>query len=318
MNVLVIVGPTASGKSSLAIRLAKKLGGEVISADSRQVYKGLDIGTGKVTKAEMKGIPHHLLDVASPKKAFSAGDYVRAAQRAIADISSRGKLPIIAGGTGFYIDALVGRIDLPDVPPNPALRKKLANKSAAQLFAMLTKKDPKRASAMDTPSERNNAVRLVRALEIAAAPKPAARTIPSYNAVWIGVSPAQSVLDKKILKRLKDRVALGMVAEARKLKKAGLSYKRMRELGLEYRSLADHLEKKVSKDEMITTLYSEIRRYARKQTGYWNRNSDITWFDPKDTKKIEAFVAKRFPKKTLIGNKVRQEDKHTNYKGSNR
>jgi tRNA dimethylallyltransferase len=293
VKIVVIVGPTASGKSGLAIRLAKRLKGEVISADSRQVYKGLDIGTGKVTKKEMAGVPHHLLDVASPKKKFSAGDFIQRGHKAIADISARGKHPIIAGGTGFYIDALMGRIDLPEIAPNPALRKKLAGKSASQLFAMLKKKDPKRARMMDTPSESNNAVRLIRALEIAAAAKPKGTKIPahSYNMLWIGISPSMTVLEKKIRTRLLDRIKIGMVAEARRLKKQGVSYKRMRELGLEYRSLADLLEKNITKEEFIETLYSEIRRYARKQTGYWNRNKDIEWFDPKDVKKIETLVS---------------------------
>lgn len=293
VKIVIIVGPTASGKSGLAIRLAKKLNGEVISADSRQVYKGLDIGTGKVTKKEMAGVPHHLLDVASPKKKFSAGDFIRLGHKAIADISARGKLPIIAGGTGFYIDALMGRIDLPEIAPNPALRKKLAGKSAAHLFAMLKKKDPKRARMMDTDSERNNAVRLIRALEIASSPKPknVARFNLATEALWIGISPSMTVLEKKIRTRLLDRIKMGMVAEARRLKKQGVSYKRMRELGLEYRSLADLLEKKITKEEFIETLYSEIRRYARKQTGYWNRNKEIEWFDPKDVKKIEKCVA---------------------------
>ncbi len=297
MKVVVIVGPTASGKSGLAIKLAKKLKGEVISADSRQVYMGLDVGTGKVTKKEMAGIPHHLLDVASPKRKFSAGDYTKAARSAIADITKRGKIAIVAGGTGFYIDALMGRIELPEIAPNPALRKKLASKSAAQLFAMLKKKDPKRATAMDTPSERNNSVRLIRALEIASAPaaKKSARSnlVHPYDALWIGISPSLTVLDKKIRKRLVERIEKqGMVAEAKRLHKAGLSYKRMRELGLEYRSLADLLEQKITTEEMIETLYSEIRRYARKQTGYLNRNQEIMWFDPKDIKKISTVVSR--------------------------
>jgi tRNA dimethylallyltransferase len=292
-KVIVIVGPTASGKSGLAVRLAQKYDGEVISADSRQVYKGLDIGTGKVTKKEMQGVPHHLLDVASPKKKFSAGDFVRHARNAIAGIEKRGRLPIIAGGTGFYIDALLGRIDIPSIAPNPAFRKKLAGKTAPQLFAMLKKKDPKRAQAMDTPSERNNPVRLIRALEIATAP--ARRNVlrlnlSTFDALWIGVSPSAAVLEKKIRTRLLARIKAGMVAEAKRLKKSGVSYKRMRELGLEYRSLADLLEKKITTEQFVATLFSEIRRYARKQTGYWNRNGDIIWFDPKDTKKIESLV----------------------------
>jgi tRNA dimethylallyltransferase len=124
-RVLVIVGPTATGKSDLAVRLAKKFKGEIISADSRQVYAGLDIGTGKITKAEMKGVPHYLLDVANPKKKFSVVKYVELAEKAIQEIVNKGKLPIIVGGTGFYIEALVDGVVLPDVPPDNKLRKKL-------------------------------------------------------------------------------------------------------------------------------------------------------------------------------------------------
>ena len=145
-KVVIVVGPTASGKSDLAVSLAKKFKGEVVSADSRQVYRGMDIGTGKITKREMKGIRHHLLDVADPKKRFSAENYRTLARTAIDDIASRKKLPIICGGTGFYIDALLNEKLLPNVPPDPKLRKKLAKKSAPQLLLILKKLDPKRAA----------------------------------------------------------------------------------------------------------------------------------------------------------------------------
>ncbi len=129
-KILVIVGPTASGKSALGVKIAKKIGGEIISADSRQVYKGLDIGTGKVTKREMQKIPHHLLDVASPKRVFNASDFVRLAEKAHAEIARNNKTTIVVGGTGFYIDAFLGRVQLAEVPPNTSLRKKLSKLSA--------------------------------------------------------------------------------------------------------------------------------------------------------------------------------------------
>ena len=161
-KVLVILGPTAIGKSALAVKLAKRFDGEVISADSRQVYKGLDIGTGKITKKEMGGIPHHLLDVADPKKQFSVSDFVREANHALAMIYHSGRVPIIVGGTGFYIDALTGDVSLPEVPPDKLLRAKLNKLSNEELFEILKKKDPERAETID----RHNKVRLVRALEI--------------------------------------------------------------------------------------------------------------------------------------------------------
>jgi tRNA dimethylallyltransferase len=291
-RVLIIVGPTASGKSALAVRLARKFNGEVISADSRQVYRGLNIATGKITKREMKGVPHHLLNVTSPKKQFSANDFKNQASNAIVQILDVGKLPIVVGGTGFYIDALLGRITLPNVPPNPTLRARLKKKTAAQLFTQLKCADPKRAAMLSTPSERNNKVRLIRALEIASAIGKTSipRTPLAYEVLWIGIAPRDDVLRKNITVRLFARMREGMVQEAKQLHKNGLSYKRMEELGLEYRSLARLLQKKITRTEFESELRSDIWRYARKQIGYWKRNKDITWFDPKDATKIEKRV----------------------------
>lgn len=289
----MIVGPTASGKSGLAVELAKQFDGEVISADSRQVYRGLNIGTGKVTKREMSGIPHHLLDVASPAKVYNADDFARDATVVITDIISRGKLPIVAGGTGFYIDSLTGRIALPNVPPNKTLRSRLEKKSAEQLYKELSKKDPRRAKMMSTPSERNNKVRLIRALEIAAfKPTKLQRTVlcNSYNVLWIGIAPTLEELDTKILLRLKSRIKTGMITEAKKLHATGLSYKRMTALGLEYRSLARLLQEKISRKEFEEELFAAIRRYARKQVGYWKRNKEISWYKPTEQKKIAVRV----------------------------
>jgi tRNA dimethylallyltransferase len=288
-KILVLVGPTSSGKSALAVELARKFDGEVISADSRQVYRGLDIGTGKITKREMKGVPHHLLDVASPKKQFTAKDFAEKARAAIQGIAARGKLPIIAGGTGFYIDALLGRITLPDVPADKKLRAALEKKSAAQLFTMLKKKDPRRAKIID----RHNKVRLIRALEIVAAIGKvpcAAKKLSAYEVLWIGIAPSKKELHEKITIRLFVRIRLGMVAEAKRLHALGLSYKRMRELGLEYRALADLLEGNISRAEMVELLDRDIRRYAKRQLTYWKRNKDIVWFEPSKKSGIETTV----------------------------
>ena len=302
-KVLIIVGPTASGKTALAIEIAKQSNGEVISADSRQVYRGLDIGTGKVTTRETRGIPHHLLDVASPKKIFTARDFVVRGDRAIAEIAERGKLPVIAGGTGFYIDALMRRVALGEASPNPKLRKKLAKKTTAQLFALLKKKDPARAAAMNTPSERNNKVRIIRAIEIALTKISKSQTfqktelmrkenrhlmlhisysidLASYDALWIGINLPFETLEKKIAARLSQRLKRGMIAEARRLHAGGVSYKRMEALGLEYRSLARFLQGKMSRIEMETELNRDIRRYAKHQMTYWKRNPDIYWVKP--------------------------------------
>lgn len=202
------------------------------------------------------------------------------------------KVPIVVGGTGFYIDALLGRIALPEVAPNPALRKKLALKSTTQLYAMLKKINPQRAEKMDTPSERNNKIRLIRALEISSSKSQKnIKDHPLYTVVWVGVRPNDAELRTRINKRLRERIKAGMVKEARRLHKAGLSYKRMYELGLEYRSLARHLQGKITLVEMEKELQSDIWRYARKQIGYWKRNRDIQWFDPR-SKNIIPMVAR--------------------------
>ena len=302
-KILIIVGPTASGKSALAVDLAKKFNGEIISADSRQVYRRLDIGTGKITKSEMRGVPHHLLDVASPKTSYSAGKYVQAASRVIGEIAKRGKLPIIVGGTGFYIDALVGRIPLHEIPRDLKLRTQLDKKNTVQLFAQLKKRDPVRAQQMDTLSERNNKVRLIRALEIAAArhaPKKLQRTVlSSFDALWLGVAPPFQVLEKNIKKRLHERIRRGMVAEGRRLRKSGLSFRRMEELGLEYRALARLLQNKLTREEFEKQLQIEIRRYAKHQQAYWKRNTDITWFLPSNHTAIYRTIGDWLKKKKL-------------------
>lgn len=287
-KILVIVGPTASGKSALAVALAQKFNGEIISADSRQVYRGLDIGTGKIMKREMFGVRHHLLNVSPPKRAFSADDFVRAARKAVDDISRRGKFPIIAGGTGFYIDALVGRIVLPDVPPNRGLRARLEKKTTAQLFAMLKKRDPRRALTIEPEHKR----RLIRALEIAAAlgKNPRQKMTEPYDALWIGIAPPMRGLEKKIARRLRARMKRGMAAEARRLHASGLSYRRMEELGLEYRSLARFLERKITREQMIQELDRAIRRYAKRQITYWKRNSNIHWFPSPVSNKIPRTI----------------------------
>ena len=287
-KVIVIVGPTASGKTALAVEVARAVGGEVISADSRQVYRGLDIGTGKVTKREMKGVPHHLIDVASPSRVFTADDFVKQGRKAITAIVKRGNVPIIAGGTGFYIDALLGNITLPNVPPNPSLRKKLATLSAPELFALLKEKDPRRAEDID----EHNPVRLIRALEIAEAvgASPAPRTESLYEVLWLGIDVPKEVLNEKIVKRLVARMKRGMKSEAMHLHAEGLSWRRMEELGLEYRYLARLIQGTLTKEAFMEELATEIRRYAKRQRMYWRRNKDIHWFTPEKLGEVEGAV----------------------------
>lgn len=291
-KVIVIVGPTASGKSDLAVKLAKKFNGEIISADSRQIYKGLDVGTGKITKNEMRGIPHHLLDVADPKKQFSVAQYKKLAEEKIREI----KFPIVVGGSGFYIDALTGTANFPDVPPNKKLRKKLEKKAAETLFKLLQKKDPQRASAIDP----RNKVRLIRALEVidvlGRVPKLFSYSHElAYRYIFIGLKPDN--LDKRIRQRLLKRLE-PMIREGKKLHARGLTYKRMHELGLEYRYISMYLQGKISKKEMVEKLYIEIRQYSKRQMTWFKRNKKIRWFTlsavegfkPNEYKRIEKYV----------------------------
>jgi tRNA dimethylallyltransferase len=278
-KVIAIVGPTASGKTSLGIYIAQKVGGEIISADSRQVYKGLNIGTGKVTKKEMAGIPHHLLDVASPKKQFSVDDFITKANRATTTIYRSKHIPVIVGGTGLYIDTFVGRMSYPNVPPNEALRAKLDTKTTERLLAMLQKLDPRRATSIEPHHKR----RIIRAIEIAKAigASPLPNPTPKYDVLWIGLNPAPEKLQKNIRTRLKARLKAGMVAEARRLHGTGLSYKRMGELGLEYRCLALLLQNKLTKNEFEEQLERAINQYAKRQLRWFKRNKDIHWVSGK-------------------------------------
>lgn len=288
-TILVILGPTASGKSDLAVKIALKTpqGAEIISADSRQVYKGLDIGTGKITKKEMGGIPHHLLDVASPRtisgqhdRQFTVDRFRKMAEEKITDILSRGKLPVLCGGTGFYIQSIVDGVVLPDVKADKKLRSKLSTKTAPQLFALLKKQDPARAKNIDP----QNRVRLIRAIEIAQAlgKVPKIKNSPRYRAVQIGIKPTDKTLHARIHDRLIKRMQQGMVTEARQLHRDGLSWKAMESLGLEYRYLALFLQKKIQKTEMLHDLEVAIRQYAKRQMKWFQRDTRIKWL--KDNK----------------------------------
>lgn len=268
-KVIVVCGPTTTGKSDFAVELAKKVGGEIISADSRQVYKGLDIGSGKITNREMKGVPHYLLDVASPKRVFSVAQYKRLADKAIKTILKRGKVPIICGGTGFYIDAVVYDQSLPLVKPNTKLRKQLEKLSVAQLASKLQKLDPDRFESIDS----KNKVRLVRAIEIATSlgSVPKTMRVKKYEIQWYYLDFPDDVLKKRIHDRLHKRMRLGMLAEVRRLHQAGVSWKKLESLGLEYRYLALYLQNKISKDEMLAQLESAIWHYAKRQRTWFKK-----------------------------------------------
>jgi len=289
-KVMVILGPTAVGKSDLAVLLAKKYNGEIISADSRQVYKGMNIGTGKITKKEMSGIPHYMLDIENPKNTFSVTDFTGLGKNAIKYISNKNKLPIICGGTGFYIDALVDGLEFSEVKADEKLRAKLDTKTPKQLMAQLTKLDPIRAKNIDPMNKR----RIIRAIEIAksmgSVPKIKSRS--DYDALFIGINIDRTLLRERIMQRLIKRISAGMIKEIENLHRDGLSWKRLNELGLEYRYVSMYLRGLVTKEEMITKLHTEICRYAKRQMTWFARNKRIHWFLPQQTDGINVLVKK--------------------------
>ena len=289
-KIIVILGPTATGKTSLSIKIAKKYKGEIISADSRQVYMGLDIGSAKVTQEEMDGIPHYMIDIANPIDRYTVQEFVSAAREKIKEIIARGNTPIICGGTGQYIDALVFNQSFPEVPPNPELRNNLEQLSLEELFKQLQKKDPIRARSID----KHNKVRLVRALEVVdtLGTVPQQKKSSPYKTLFIGLDLENEILHRRIEERIIERFKnQGMLDEAKKLYSQGVSYERMEELGLEYRFMARYLEDKISYKEMVEQLFIATRQFAKRQRTWFKRNENIHWFNPIcDQKRIEKLV----------------------------
>ncbi len=318
LKTIVIVGPTASGKSNLAIALARRYNGEIISADSRQVYRGMDIGSGKVPRDKIEmyhinddrlscdtskicdtrshykknvyisgGIRHWLLDVASPKRTYNVTHFVRDAKKALADIRKRGTVPIICGGTGFWVQTLIEGASFPAVKPNVKLRARLGKKSATELFMMLAKQDPARAKTID----RHNKARLIRALEICNAlgqvpPLSTNYKLPATNYTIIALNPNKEILQKNIAMRLKKRLRQGMIKEVKRLHTEGVSWRRLEGFGLEYRNLALFLQKKIDQKTMEKNIIKESWRYAKRQLTWLCRfektGAKIHWItDPK-------------------------------------
>lgn len=298
-RILVLLGPTASGKSALAVKLARKLNGEIINADSRQVYRGLDIGSGKITKREMRGVTHHLLGMANPKRVFTVAQYQKLANRKIKEILARNNLPIICGGSGFYIQAVVDGLVLPEVKPNRKLRQKLERvwreKGTAELLKILQKLDPARAKNIDGKNHR----RLIRAIEIASklgkVPELQAknklklnqgRNKNNFEIIGLKIAPAK--LKQNIRTRLEKRLKIGLVAEVRNLhERKKLSWKRLESFGLEYKFVAFYLQKKIkTKKELTERLGAAIWHYAKRQITWFKRDARVRWLREKSALRL--------------------------------
>jgi tRNA dimethylallyltransferase len=286
-KLIVILGSTASGKTELAIKLAKKFNGEIVNADSRQVYKGMDIGTAKPTKKEMKGIPHYLLDIASPKRKFTVAQYRKLALKAIEKIQKKGKIPFLVGGTWFYIRAIVDGLVIPEVPPDWKLRKRLEKKSPEELYKILKKLDPERAKTI----EKENPRRLIRAIEICKkigkVPPLKFKPLP-YPVLMIGIKRKKKELMERIRKRFFEWLKRGLILEVIKLRKMGVSFKRIEEFGMHYREIAWYLQGKISEKEMIENSIKEIQDYAKKQLNWFKKDKRVKWIN--NYKKLEKLV----------------------------
>lgn len=274
-KLVVILGPTASGKTALSIKLAKKFKGEIVSADSRQIYKGMDIGTAKVTKKEMKNVPHYLLDVASPKRRFSVVQYQKLAFRAIRRILEKNKIPFLVGGSPFYIYAVVEGWVFPQLKADQKLRKRLEKKSVKKLFNILKKLDPKRAAQI----EKKNKRRLVRAIEIAKilGKVPQLEKNPQLDCLLIGIKKSKKELKELIKKRFSKWIKRGFIREVRKLKKSGLSFEKIEEFGLHYRCATHYLQGKMNYNEMMEKSLNELENYSKRQMTWFKRDKRIKW-----------------------------------------
>ncbi len=284
-KIVAIVGPTASGKTSLSIALAKRFNGEIISADSRQIYRGLDIGTGKVTTEEMDGVPHHLLDVAEPTQKYTAVDFKHDASAAIVRIRNRGHLPIIAGGTFFYLDQLRGKAPSAPVSPDEGFRYSLRDYSNATLHEKIFAADPNRAANIDPHNRR----RLIRALEIihALGTVPAIRSEDSvYEWLVIGVEVPREVLRENFAKRLESWLKMGFKDEVERLLKERLSHERFQELGFEYTLMLAFIKNEISEDELKEKFVQKNWQYAKRQLTWLKRDEDVEWFEPTNTQGI--------------------------------
>ena len=285
-KVIAVVGATASGKTAYAIELAKRIKGEIISADSRLVYKGMDIGTAKPTVEERQGIPHHLIDIVEPEENYSAGWYAKDAREYIKDIISRGKTPIIAGGTGLYFRILLENYDLPEMNADYELRKELASKSFEELFEILSKIDEKAANSV----EQNDKKKLIRYIEIVkhtGKPLHLARGVKNekeFEVEWIGLNFPREELYNRINKRVDLMVEQGLIDETKQLlKKHGRIPNIVDTIG--YREIISYLDGELSLDEAKDKLKQNTRNYAKRQLTWFRKNEEINWNCYPDKKK---------------------------------
>ncbi|KXB08837.1 hypothetical protein AKJ56_00025 [candidate division MSBL1 archaeon SCGC-AAA382N08] len=273
-KLIVILGPTAAGKTSLSIELAQKFEGEVVSADSRQVYRGMDLGTGKVTEQEAQGIPHHLIDVVEPQQNFNVVQFQELVYHAIDNILDRSKQPLLVGGSPFYLYSIIDGYVFPGVEPQPELREKLQQKPSSELYQQLEGLDPDRAQQL----HQNNKRRIIRSIEIARelGKVPDLKNKPRYNCLLLGVKHSREKLKQSIAERLETRFDRGLIEEVKQLHRE-ISWKRLEDFGLEYRWIARYLQDEISKEEMKESLQKDIEHFAKRQMTWFKKDDRIHW-----------------------------------------
>ena len=283
-KLIAVVGTNASGKSGLGVALARRYGGEVVSADSRQVYRGLDLGSGKVTPEEIAGVPHHLLDVCEPGAFFTMADFQRLAYAAIEEIHSRGRLPFLVGGTGLYVDAVCDGYVLSNIEPDLSYRRELEKLETPALYALL------KAAAPDTavdPQNRNRVMRQLEKLHDGDTLQP--RREPRYDVLKLGVTWDRKTLCRRIDERLSRRLAQGMIEEVQGLLDAGVTEDFLYRLGLEYRYISQYLlGKGGTQAEMQEELGKAIKRFAKRQMTWFRRDPAIHWIDMRGDAEAQA------------------------------
>lgn len=310
-NSIVLLGPTASGKTSLAVRLAYNFNLEIISADSRQVYKGLDLGSGKDLDEynySGKKIPYHLIDVTDLNSEYNVFDFTKDFYRAFKNITGRNIIPLIAGGTGMYLDAVIRKYELVEVPENPEFHQNLLSKPLEELSKLLLSLKPD----LHNKTDLEDKARVIKAIEIASymqsdeylKNKEELLKRPDIQPLILGTSLERPLLRKNIKKRLDERFSQGMIEEAENLHKQGFSYERMERLGLEYRFISEYLEGKItSKEELSEKLYTAICQFAKRQEtwfrGMERKGVKINWLTKENSQDLKFKEAEKIIKATF-------------------
>lgn len=288
-KIICVVGPTASGKTGYAIKLAKEQGGEVVSCDSMQIYKEMTIGTAKPTREEMQGIPHHMLDFVDPAENYSVADFVTDAKACIDDILSRGKLPVLCGGTGLYVDSVINGITFSDDARDDAYRQELKELAEQQgvdaVHALLKEADPQAAEQIHP----NNVKRVIRTLEIIktsgmskADYDRAARQEPCYDATIYGMDWEREELYRRIDLRVDLMMEQGLLKEVKHLLELGIPKSATSMQAIGYKELVAYLEEHSTLEEAVETIKRESRRYAKRQLTWFRRNRNIIWIKPEE------------------------------------